>query len=364
MHESYRTFLRLFSMRTEVPTWVSVLVLGSAAAMVLYLVAHYLLERARQRRALWDEFFRAARVRGLSSDQSRFLAGLGDSRRMKRPTSMLMSRVVFDQIVGNHAARLVAERLPGQNRKLMEISRIRAKLGFDHLRDGQMLESTRQIEPGWTVSIRRPGGDGGAVIHCVVAARDEGGIDIVALLDEDEPRLARIGVGDTADVHLMRQADTEYSFLTRVIGADRDSGRVVIAHADAVNRNQRRQFFRIETEFELALFPGVVLNGVEGEAVFADTSRGPAVVGQVVNLSAGGLAIQTGEPKTLETRMVVDPDFDGAFRVAGIPCHIVSVRQEAHGWLIRLRFIDLDPQRQDLIVRDIYKYQVQSGAVV
>ena len=291
---------------------------------------------------------------------------------MQSPPRLLSSAHVFDRQVGRYATGLV--RGDREHPELDAIGNIREILGFDELDIDQALSSTRQVDRGQTLRIWVDG--------------------------EEEDELEGFVP--------WREGDTEYSFVTEVIGKARTAHAVAVEHA-AVKRMQHRDFYRIDVGFDadFLVIPRQAeredgAEDVHGEAAIglldrtqdeddiriADSSAVDAstsgdeledsdpfagatrVTGYVVNLSAGGgVAIDvplTGPLANEDTAWVIDPAFEGPFPLAGITCVPVST-EAAPGThdnsmrRIKMTFDDLPTPVEKEIVRSVYEHQLQSA---
>ena len=91
-----------------------------------------------------------------------------------------------------------------------------------------------------------------------------------------------------------------------------------------------------------------------------DLENAVPLYGQVLNLSAGGLLLATAENILSDSRLLIDPAFEGPFPLQGILCDIVQRTEMPEGFGLQVRFISLAPSREREIVRLIYQHQIQT----
>ena len=77
-----------------------------------------------------------------------------------------------------------------------------------------------------------------------------------------------------------------------------------------------------------------------------------------MDLSAGGLSVRTEDTTTAGFRVLIDPDFEGAFPLGGIVCQVLRDTSDPHGRTMQLRFVDLPPALESTIVRTVYQHQI------
>ena len=85
----------------------------------------------------------------------------------------------------------------------------------------------------------------------------------------------------------------------------------------------------------------------------------PRMDTHVLNLSAGGLSVETVEQKEdVGERLMVDPRYEGLFQLAGLHCE--KITQERMGGVLRiqLRFVDMPETRRSALVRQVYAHQM------
>ena len=211
--DKIRDILPLLRPRSAEPTLFSQTVWYLLWAGLAILLGLYIIRWVRLRRRRLEEFEELARDAGLSPRQIALLYRIARHRRMQSPPRLLSSAHVFDRQVGRYATGLV--RGDREHPELDAIGNIREILGFDELDIDQALSSTRQVDRGQTLRIWVDG--------------------------EEEDELEGFVP--------WREGDTEYSFVTEVIGKARTAHAVAVEHA-AVKRMQHRDFYRIDVGFD------------------------------------------------------------------------------------------------------------------
>lgn len=386
-----REILPLLRPRSAEPTlfiqvvWY-LLWIGLAVLVILY-VTRWI----RHRRQRLEEFTAAAREAGLDAAQTRFLYDIARGQKMRAPPRLLSSPQVFDRQLGAHAAALAAR--DRSHPDLATIGAIRQALGFDELGPDQSLTSTRQIDRAQTVMMRPGHSVDDDLPHtpCLILERDEGTLTLAPVLREGDEQGPRWKAGQELSGIFWREGDTEYRLTTHVIGRDASGETIDVEHAP-VERLQNRDFYRIDVDFT-ADFYLLDSDDVDGNADGITTeaaidlldeteasdlrvapaaeeekddplSGAPKVTGHVVNLSAGGLAVDVPErgPEDQDRLWVVDPAFDGPFPLAGLRLRAVGKERVVLGARrVKLTFDDLPTPAEKAIVRGVYEHQLQSA---
>ena len=402
-----RNILPLLRPRSAEPTLFSQTVWYLLWIGIAALLALYIRRWVRHRRRRLAEFQEAASAAGLTGPQAAFLYRIARKQRMQSPPRLLSSPQVFDRQIGAWADQLAERNL--QHADLAIISQIRTALAFEDLDVEQSLSSTRQIDRGQTLML---GVDRGHVedeelFPWLVLERDEGSLTLAQVLREDRTEM-ELRPGERVSGRFWREGDTEYSFSTTVIRRSRADRSLDVRHA-RVEREQNRDFYRIDVDFPadflLVRLDDAAMAGVDGvhsdaainlldqsqtntirvdstvAASDSDPDAGtdasataqnaerlaaaPRVSARVVNLSAGGLAIQLPPGQTdanEDMAWMVDPTFEGPFPLAGLTCvPLSSAPDSGGGRRIKMRFEELPIVAEKAIVRGVYEHQLHAA---
>ena len=355
MDKSYESLLPLIRLRGEAPEWITPLLLGFLVALLLSMIAYPFIRRFRWQRQLWQTFSGSAKERGLGPNEQQLLEGIAKTDKMKHPLLLLTSLKAFDEHVGKYADQVDRRSADPDPPQLKEISEIRRKLGFDRPAPGQPVYSTREIEAGQTIMLWPVKGGPRGFCSCFVIHVDEHAITVVPLIKDEDKHLSALGEGDKVKVRFWREGDTEYRFRSQVVETMPETTTMKIRHSQHLEHLQKRDFFRLETNFPLTLFPVTQRSGTEEEETAA---KGPAVIeANVVDVSGGGLGIVTRSEIEEGTALTIDPKFDDSFPLAGLVCRVVRVFKHPKGTGMSLEFVDLPTTRERDLVHTIYAYQ-------
>lgn len=384
-----RDILPLLRPRSAEPTLFSQVVWYLLWSGVALLLALYVTRWISHRRRRAKEFNTQAAAMGLSARQTALLYKIARSQRMQSPPRLLTSARVFDRQAGAYADGLAAR--DRQHPELAAIGQVRSDLSFDDLDLDQSLSSTRQMDRGQTVMIWAEDGPHGTegFVPWLVLERDEAALTLAPVLRTGEEPETQFRRGEEITGRFWREGDTEYRFVTEILRKGRSEHALDVRHA-TVERMQHRDFYRIDVDFpaDFLVLPAVddqknadtdvmseaaieLLDQDQQQAAdepevevdrFASATR---VRGRVVNLSAGGLAIDVSAdgPAAEEGSLwIVSPTFEGQFALAELTCVPVSTEPAPGGERrIKMRFEELPRAAEKDIVRGVYEHQLQAA---
>jgi hypothetical protein len=304
---------------------VLLLLLGLALLLVLRVW--------QQRRHRQAQYQRRAVDQGLKPAQRRLLWQVARQQR-RNPVLLLRSATAFELCVGEYVRS-------GGNRPLLaELARIRVQLGFDQRPSGQPLRSTRQLAQGQTLRLWPSGEGAERARECLVICAGEPAL-VVAPLAGIIPAWSP---GTPLQASLQREPQVHYRFAAPLLEHTQHS--LSLQHTEQMERLQAREFLRWDTAFPLTL-------------LISGRGRRKPVAGQVTNISGGGLRVEVPEEVPEGTWVVLDPQHQGPFPLAGIKGRVVGGSRRASRKAMHLQFVGLPRQTEAQIVRRIYRHQLR-----
>jgi c-di-GMP-binding flagellar brake protein YcgR len=332
-------------------------IFGLFLIIFIGLLALYLLREYRLRQTQWGRFKSTARDRKLNTEQAQYLEDLARNQRLKNPMLLLTALSAFDRQVGSHAARLSELSPETQAAELETIGQIRQTLGFDRLRPKQLMQTTRQLQPGQNLMIWPEGDTRDMQTTCVVVERDEGQIVAVQVLKKDERHLRRWKKGERFQVMLSQDGFAEYGWITELMDVNVELRQIVMGHSEKVERTQARDFYRWDTNFPVVLYRISQENYSNPEEI--NLENAPRIEGSITNISGGGMSLATRQSLPPNTILVTDPTFHGDFPIAGIACSVLNRPQEdAQMQRVHLRFLELPIDVEKGIISTINRLQI------
>jgi c-di-GMP-binding flagellar brake protein YcgR len=303
-------------------------------------------------------FRRTAKAMGLPGPHIEVLENLVRACKLKQPMLVFSSAGLLDDTLkkGLHSLDSVRE-LPEAEREgrraiIFQIKQILER----NARKGASVQSTTLLRPGQALTITPEGG--GAFASRVVSNMK----DFLTVSAPTQPAGAdtRWMRGTPVAVYLWRENDAGYSFVSKVLGYDTVKGvsSVLIQHSRTLRREQRRKSRRKELMRPCFFYPIRISETGEGrrserKAVVEQNMR---ALGTVVDLSAGGCAIQTLNPFDKGKLVVIEFDIDrkAPIRAFGKVQHVH--RQKGRGGSMHVMFTRVTRLHLNRISEFVYDF--------
>jgi c-di-GMP-binding flagellar brake protein YcgR len=177
-------------------------------------------------------------------------------------------------------------------------------------RKGAVLRSTALLRPGQLLTIT-PEGSAAYSSKVISNMKDFLTVSAPAQPAGTDTRWMR---GTPLAVYLWRDNDAGYSFVSKVLGYDTVKGipSVLIQHSKTLRREQRRRNRRREIMRQCFYYPIRIVETGQGRKAErkASVEQAMRTLGIVVDLSAGGCAIQTMNPFDRGKLAMVEFDID------------------------------------------------------
>lgn len=345
---SYRPILSQIQLRGSYPAWLPDLIVGLLLLVLVVSLAYPLVRHWIWRRQTYQQLASSAGERGLNQAQMALLEQIARRARLRQPLLLLTSLSAFDRHTGNFAKKAKA----ADNADLREqIADIRRDLGFDHTPLDQPLHTTRQLLVGQRLQIYPASGDHGGFAQCVLVGSDQRGLSTVPLLRKDEERLCALELGERLKVRFWRDGDTEYRFRSTVLECVPETTTLVIGHVEKMERIQKRDFFRLEVQFDIQLDP-------IAEKSDPEPQPHKPISGTVVDISGGGLGLLSPQILEIDALLQIPTKFPAPFPIAGLRCQVSECRRQGKQYKIGLEFVDISSRQQSEIVRILYQKQI------
>ncbi|HTP57906.1 MAG TPA: PilZ domain-containing protein [Spirochaetia bacterium] len=166
--------------------------------------------------------------------------------------------------------------------------------------------------------------------------------------------------GTTLTVYLWRENDAGYSFQSKVLGYDTVKGVscVLIQHSRTLRREQRRRNRRREIMRACFYYPIRITEVPEGRTIQrkANVERSMRALGTVIDLSAGGCAIETMHPFERGKLVMVEFDIERAAAIRAFGKVVSARRQKGRGGSMHLMFTRVTQQHLNRISEFVYDF--------
>jgi c-di-GMP-binding flagellar brake protein YcgR len=223
-------------------------------------------------------------------------------------------------------------------------------------RKGAVLRSTSSLRPGQLLTIT-PEGAAPYSSKVISNMRDFLTVSAPAQPAGTETRWMR---GTKLSVYMWRDNDAGYSFVSKVLGYDTVKAipSVLIQHSRTLRREQRRRNRRREIMRQCFYYPIRIVETGQGRKAErkASVEQNMRTLGIVVDLSAGGCAIQTMNPFDRGKLTMVEFDIDkkAPIRAFGKVLHVH--RQRGRGGIMHIMFTRVTRQYLNRISEFVYDF--------
>jgi c-di-GMP-binding flagellar brake protein YcgR len=303
-------------------------------------------------------FRRMARTYGLPQAHAEMLENLVRACKVKQPTLVFTSAGLLDDTLKKglyslQSARGVSEEEREKRAALIfQIKQIVER----NSRRGASLKSTTLLKPGQVLTITPKSGSPFAS-RLVSNMRDFLTVSTPQGAAGIDTRWMR---GTPLSVYLWRDNDAGYSFESKVLGYDSVKGIscVLIQHSRTLRREQRRRNRRREIMRACFYYPIRISEVHEGRKIQqrASVERSMRSLGTVIDLSAGGCAIQTLTPPDRGRLVMVEFDINTKAPVRAFG-KVVSVRrQKGRGGSMHVMFTKVTRQHLNRISEFVYNF--------
>ena len=338
--------------------------LGIAGVVVLILLAVLINRRARPRSAEEVQqysramFRRAGKAMGLSGPHIDMLENLVRVCKVRQPFLVFSSAGLLDDTLKkglyslDNARDVTPEEKENRKALIFQIKGIIER----GARKGADLRSTTFLRPGQQLSITPEGGAPFAS-RVISNMKDFLTVSTPALPAGADTRWMR---GTKLAVYLWRENDAGYSFPSKVLGYDTVKGiaSVLIQHSKTLRKEQRRRNRRRELLRPCFYYPIRIEESGQGrkaerKAVVEQNMR---TLGTVVDLSAGGCAIQALSPFEKGKLVMIEFDIDKKAPIRAFGKVMHASRKKGRGGVMHVMFTRVTRQYLNRISEFVYDF--------
>jgi len=338
--------------------------LGLAAAVALLLVASLISRRrvprtdAELQRYNSGIFRRTAKSLGLPEPHVAMLENLVRLCKVKQPFLVFSSASLLDDTLKKGLYSLESTRdLTAEEREKRRAIIFQIKQIIEgNARKGAVLSSTTFLRPGQNLSVTP---EGATTFSSKVISNMK---DFLTVSAPAAPAGAstRWMRGTKLAVYLWRDNDAGYSFVSKILGYDTVKGvsSILIQHSKTLRREQRRRSRRRELMRACFYYPIRIAEldqGRKGDRK-AIVELNMRTLGTVVDLSAGGCAIQSLNPFDKGRLVMIEFDIDkqAPVRTFGKVMHVH--RQKTRGGVMHVKFTRVTRQHLNRISEFVYDF--------
>ncbi|MGL1937178.1 MAG: PilZ domain-containing protein [Fibrobacterales bacterium] len=320
------------------------------AIIAVFLVAFFVLweikkvdaQKQLKAEVSWNKFFTMVKEKELSDKKIALLKKMITLGDIKAADSILFSPVVFENIIENFYTILEKKSTAEAALTYELIHEIRDELGYSRLPLETPYASTRQLKVATTLMLQEEGMKQTTTSN----------------IDDNKEQYWKIGnkfdrmlkPGTEIKASFTRNGDGEYHITTKVAKCTPDD--ITLEHSRQVSRKQQRNWVRVDVNLPIMVI--ATLEYEDGQKV---TEK---VRGRVRNVSGGGAAIRLPIRVPCDNSIYMNFDLSGV-KFNRIEGHIIRVSDKPDGadetFQHSLKFIDLESQLQEKIVRYVFEVQ-------
>jgi c-di-GMP-binding flagellar brake protein YcgR len=351
-------------LRTTDPRMIVAFVVAILVLAVFLVIGALIARRARPRTAADVERFSSAVFRrtgkalGLSQNHIDVLENLVRICKVKQPLLIYSSGSLLDDTLKkglysvDNQRDLAPEERDNRKAAIFQIKQIIER----NARKGAVLRSTTFLKPGQLLSMK-PESGGQFSSKVISNMKDFLTVSAPSQASGADMRWAR---GTKLSLYFWRDNDAGYSFISKVLGYDTVKGisSVLIQHSKTLRREQRRRSRRREIMRACFYYPIKITETGQGRKMErkAAVEQNMRTLGTVVDLSAGGCAIQALSPFEIGKLVMVEFDIDkkAPIRAFGKVMHIH--RQKGRGGMMNIMFTRVTRQYLNRISEFVYDF--------
>lgn len=361
--EAYKQFFDVIRPRSEYPLWMILAFAGFIVLIVVLLWRGRVVLRRREEQFIRRIFQNLAQEKGLDEEDERLLWRMAREVRLLDPLLVFSSISAFEGAEGRELSRLSEGDDAGREELTDRLQTLKRKLRLDRLPLGWALRHTRDIPVGQRIRVGFKRDETTRFCSCTVVEVDASGMTVAPIVKADRDALKEVTPEETLYVRFWRRDDTEYKFRTRILPEDeQEDEMLLLAHAEDLERVQRRDFFRLPVHIPVALY---AIPDVETASLSPGELRVKGLVtirlkGMLTNLSAGGIALRSKTAVEEGALLMVDPEVRTPFSLEGIACRTIRSEQEpGKGYVHHFDFINVNETLRDRLVGQIDREQIR-----
>jgi c-di-GMP-binding flagellar brake protein YcgR len=300
-------------------------------------------------------FRRAARASGLAEEEVRFLEEFGRALGLTNPDFVFRNPQKLDAFFKDAYRRIekAAESETIAEERKARLFAARESLTHASAQGGSV-RSTRQLGRGAPLTFIAPGEES---YPSVILAVEPSGLAVEPVADSYGEAL-RFRRGTKLSCYFYAKGHQGYQFATRVIGWEKIGGKdaMVLAHSESVSALPARRYARREMRAPCTFYRVAVTAGqAKGRGKTNAKVENIPYPGTIVDISAGGLGIQSANPLSAgEFVKIVFNTGGGAQSAFGKILRMNKAK--SLGGVMHLQFVKISRQGLNAVLSYVYGY--------
>lgn len=301
----------------------------------------------------WHNFYQIAKMRGLQKNEIEILRKLVITQGLAKPTLIFTSTTILDSCIQRAIRRLSLQEIKGESKDdiINMYYRLRNKIARG--KRGRAVTTTRSIPAG---SKLRMGVQnfGYFTVNVMGNEADYLGVSIPVLPPGKIVPWNRKKV----QCSYFRENDAVYSFDTKITDVVITNQRQLIClkHTDKINRIQKRLYPRINVRLPVFYSKLRVLEEQGKKKAIVDKKE--THWGTVIDISVGGLSIETTVPFDRNNYLRVEFELREEYKVVGYgKVRRIERNAARKTWIMHIQFTKIDKRHRNEIFAVLYNYQ-------
>lgn len=301
----------------------------------------------------WHNFNQLAKLRGLNRDETSMLRQLAVSYKLTKPSLIFTSMNILDSCIQRQIRKLSLQEIRGESKEdlINQYYRLRNKVARG--KEARGISSTRAIPIGarMRVEVQNYGQ------YSVAVNRNEDeflGISIPLLPPGKYVPWNKRKV----KCFYWKEEDASYIFETRVIDVivTDEMQSICLKHSDSVRRSQKRLYPR--KGVRLPVYFSRVRVVQEGDRKKAVVDRRDTHWGTIIDISVGGLSIETTVPVNRNNYVRVEFELREDYKMSAFgKVKRIEKNTARNTWLMHIQFTKIEKKDRNEIFSVLYNYQ-------
>lgn len=334
----------------------SLLIIGAVAAVIILIAVARSAGRPSGASSFSKSAFRrAARAAGLAEEDLRFLEDFGRALGVTNPEFVFRNPQRLDAFFKDayrQIEKTADDEADAEDRKARLFA---ARESLTHASaQGGSIRSTRQLGRGIPLTFIAPGEES---YPSVILAVEPNGLAVEPVSDSyGEP--LRFRRGTKFSCYFYAKGHQGYQFATRALGWEKIGGKdaMVLAHSDMVSALPARRYARREMKAPCTFYR-VSVTAASGKAKGKSSAKVESIPypGTIVDISAGGLGIQTANPLMAGEFVKIVFTTGGGAQSAFAKVLRMN-KAKALGGIMHLQFVKISRQGLNAVLSYVYGY--------
>ena len=301
----------------------------------------------------WHNFYQLAKMRGLTKQETEVLRKLVQAYGLTRPTMVFTSTAILDGCIQRAIRRVSLKEVKGESKDdiINMYYRIRNKITRNRAVKG--VATTKAIPVGAKLRIEVP--KVGFFSVSVVKNDDEClGISIPMLPPGKTVAWGKLKL----NCSYWRENDAAYNFETKVLDVvvtDVDQY-ICLKHTNKITRVQKRRYPRKNVRIPVIFVRLRVIEQDGRKKAIVD--RKDAHWGTIIDISVGGLSIETTAPVDKNNYVKVEFELKEDYKVVGYgKVKRIERNPAKRNWIMHIQFTKIDKRYKNEIFALLYDYE-------